>query len=478
MDALNRLKAEVFAKQKTLAKIYKEFGEQSLFDYAQGWKVSLVSKNTRAFFDSAGSLLQKVYPESVVNEALIQTGQMPLVSTIDHHGILNHPFFVNSNLIFGQRRGLKYLLCLSTAGVSLNNSSWPGCLLLSRPDGQTERLSFFPDRLKTRAVLTANNFSKEDSARVENQIKTLDFLPFDGRQRLLGLIQEIFHSPELFNFKNFAAQASYVSGALWEKIFPDAPKLLYLPLESLISDIIVKEIAANKDHLLYKLFFTAPGWDSIEKYFSGTLGAFGGGHKGSFLFWGIDGKGRRIRLARQKDKLYHGDFAVSSSAESIVGGLQTGKLYPTSLICFLVLLYYGVTCLGGFNQVNWLTDIKEKFADLLAGIGEKDLAAWILSVPTENFAEGSLAFGISPQGQIYKPTGLDLFLRNDPGIYEKYRQLASKITLGESIDAALPEIYKIITPAPDRIGSLADLTESTAINESGLADKVREIFLP
>jgi hypothetical protein len=169
MDALNRLKAEVFAKQKTLAKIYKEFGEQSLFDYAQGWKVSLVSKNTRAFFDSAGSLLQKVYPESVVNEALIQTGQMPLVSTIDHHGILNHPFFVNSNLIFGQRRGLKYLLCLSTAGVSLNNSSWPGCLLLSRPDGQTERLSFFPDRLKTRAVLTANNFSKEDSARVENQ---------------------------------------------------------------------------------------------------------------------------------------------------------------------------------------------------------------------------------------------------------------------------------------------------------------------
>jgi hypothetical protein len=316
----------------------------------------------------------------------------------------------------------------------------------------------------------------KDVEKVQSQIQTAGFLTEDNKHRLLDLVEEIFQNENFFKFDNFSAQASYASAALWAKVFPAAPKLFYLPLEELISAVIADEIAPNKDHILYKLFFTVLGWDSIEKYFQGSLGAFSSSHKGSFLFWGLSGKVRRIHLARRKDQLANGDFVIPANAEAIVNNLQTGKLYPTSLVCFLVLLYYGVTCLGGFNQVNWLSDIKEKFNDLLTERGEINLAEHITAVPTENFAEGSLAFGLNQQGQVYKPTILDLFLHNDPGIYEKYRQLASKITLKESIDAALPEIYKVIILAKDRESKLLDITENDILNYSGLADKIKSVL--
>jgi len=477
MNNFAALKSEVFAKQKVLAKIYAQAGTRSLFDYVRGWAVSSPSENTRVFFNQAQKLLLRVYPAELVDDVLRQNGQSPLVSTIDHHGILNHPFFINSNLIYSQRATIKYLLCLSTAGVSLNNSSWPGCLLFSRPDGRMERFSFFRDKIKTQTVLAVKGFNSEDVALFESHIKAAGFLSKDNKQRLLGLTQEIFSDPGLFEFSDFSEQAAHASSALWQKVFPSAPKLLYLPLEELVNELIVNEILPRNGHILHKLFFTTAGWDSIEKYFHGSLGAFTDSHKGSFLFWGISANLKRVHLHRFGSKIVdHGLYEFGLPDNSLIEALSKNVLYPTSLVCFLVLLYYGITCLGGFNQVNWLTDIKEKFIDLLAEWGERELAARVLAVPTENFAEGSLAFGVNQQGQIYKPSVLDLFLKNDPEIYEKYRQLASLVTVGESIDAQLPEIYRVITPAKDRDSNLLGITENDILNSSSLADKIKSVL--
>jgi hypothetical protein len=94
-------------------------------------------------------------------------------------------------------------------------------------------------------------------------------------------------------------------------------------------------------------------------------------------------------------------------------------------------------------------------------------------VPAENFAEGSLGFGLNKQGKIYNPTGLDLFLQSDGSLFEKYRGLAHKITVGESIDAQLPEIYRVITQGPDRDSSLMAITENDILSQNGLADKIK-----
>lgn len=475
VDNLSELKEAVFSKQKILAKLYTESAQKSLFEYVNGWPVSLPSENTGIFFGWVKKLLLRIYPAEFAEEVLKDAVQNPLVSTIDHHGILNHPFFVNSNLIYSQRENIKCLLCFSTAGVSLNNSSWPGCLLVTGQDGRPRRFSFFPDKIKNQAVLGARAISLSDVETVIGHIKSADFLNQENKSRLFGLVDEIFSRQEIFGFGDFSAQSSLVSGLLWNKIFPHAPVLVYLPLEELVSTIIIGEIAGDKNNILHKLFFTQKGWDSVEKYFQGSLGGFSGKHKGSFLFWGLK-NGRRAHLARQGQVLADYDFSVPPDAEKIVGMLEAKQLYPTTLMCFLTLLYYGLTCLGGFNQVNWLTDTKEKFIGLLKEWGEEGFAEKIAKIPTENFAEGSLAFAVNGQGGIYKPTGLDLFLQNDPNIYERYRQLALKITLGESIDAQLPEIYKVITSFKDRNNKLLDITESNILNFNGMADKIKAVL--
>jgi len=476
MDNLDNLRDAVFAKQKSLAKIYSKSGRLSLSNYAASWPVGKSNERAGVFLSRLEESLKRFYPSGPIEPVMAQLKSAPLVSTIDHHGILNHPFFLNSNLIYSQRPKLEYLVCLSTASVSLNNSSWSGCLLITDRGGSLRRFSFFPDRIKTQAVLGAKALGLKDVERVKLQITAADFLPANSKQKTLEIIEEIFQSENFYKLESFSRQAAYASAALWAKVFPFAPKLLYLPLEEIVSSVIASEIAPDKQHILHKLFFTTDGWNIIERYFLGSLGAFGSGRKGSFLFWGVDGKGRRIHLARRGNKLIDGDFVTSADAGLISGLLGSGKIYPTSLVCFLVLLYYGVTCLGGFNQVNWLTDIKEKFVDILIELSEREWANFVLEMPTENFAEGSLAFGVNSEGQIYKPSLLDLLLQKDPGLFNKYRQLASIITVGESIDIQLPEIYKVITPAEQRNSELLNVTENAILSTVGIAGKIKTVF--
>ena len=127
-DFLEKLKAAVFDRQKVLAEIYKQKSKSSLFDYVNSWQVGNL-KASADFIGAAKTLLEKLYPD-IANDVVDQLENQPLVSTIDHHGVLNHPFFINSNLIFSLY-GQEYLICLSTSGVSLNNSSWPASLLMT-----------------------------------------------------------------------------------------------------------------------------------------------------------------------------------------------------------------------------------------------------------------------------------------------------------------------------------------------------------
>jgi hypothetical protein len=523
MDIL-MLQKEVLGRQGVLGRIYGQNRDLSLTDYAAGWKVASGGQvsDFGEFLSSVELLAASLYGEKIAAQIARQLSQSPLASTVDHHGIFNHPFFLNSNLIYSLRPDLEYLVCFSTAGVSLNNSSWPGSLLITGQDGpvspgpsqggQMRRFSFFPDRIKTQAVLATQSFGPGDAARVSVHIQKADFLSEDNKLKLLFLVKEIFQDPKLFELRDFSQQAAVVSRLLWSKIFPTAPQLIYLPIEELVSLILSRGIIKHKDHLLYRLFFTESGWEIVEKYFQGTMGAFTqphflerinsgrsfnefnfnksdrncdkksgagftGGHKGSFIFWGVDKNRRRVHLSHLGRQLADRDFVVPLDPGQISQLLSAGQLYPSSLACFITLLYFGVTCLGGFNQVNWLAEIKQKFIDLLTEWGETEIKGRIEKISTDNFAEGNLAFGLNSRGQIYKPTALDLFLESGSLMYERYHGLASQMTLGESINTQLPEIYRVITPASGRRTELLAIGQADIIGQGELEHKIRRALL-
>jgi hypothetical protein len=466
MDKIKLLKAKVFGKQEILANVYSRSAGENLFDYVSKWQTSPPGKESKILASRAQELLFKIYPQEQAKAASAQLAALPLVSTIDHHGILNHPFFINSNLIFSLKKDLKYLICLSTSGVSLNNSSWPGSLLLTGSDGGSKRLSFFKDKLKTQTVFSAPAMDLQTTEAVLNKV--------GGGDKAITELKKLFKKVLANkNLNNFSSQSSIISSMLWSNIFPSAPEVIYLPVEDLVSRIIIQEIAPDPKHALHKLFFTEPGWRQIEKYFTGQLGAFISPAKGSFLFWAVDHNGRRLHLSREGAGIKGSGVNFSLSPEPISGALELRQIYPTSLVCFLVLLYYGITCVGGFNQVNWLTGIKEKFLELLEETGDVDTVNRLKSIPTQNFAEGNLAFLPSQNGLI-KATGIDLYL-SGRDYYPAYKKLAKSLTVGESMESLLPEIYRVITPGPERDPNLLTLSDADIIKQNGMAEKINSI---
>jgi len=451
-ETIENLKSQVFQKQKVLADIYFKHGQKSLFDYANSWKIGSL-KPRPDFISAAKLLLEKLYPDIALN-VLNQLKEHPLFSTIDHHGILNHPFFINSNLIFSLRQGQKYLVCLPTAGVSLNNSSWPGSLMYHDSQGNFRRASFFSDRFKHMPVLCAPPISQT----AVNRFGFIKHLP-----------AKLFGDESVFKLSNFSEQASVLSGKFWTAVFEAAPKVIYLPLEDLVSSLIADIICKNKNHVLHRLIFNLSGWQLLNKYFHGLKGAFNGDY-GTFLYWAVDKKGQRQRIARGQDSL---EFLLEP--EGLIKRLKDKTIYPGSLLCFLVLLYSHVTCLGGFNQVNWLTEIKAKFIELLKEMDEQVEAEEISAVPTDNFAEGNLVF-LYQNRRLIKPAALDIYLANDLGLYEKYRELGKIMTVGESIETLLPEIYKIVTPVVQRQQILLSVSDEQISQATSLNNKVFKIL--
>jgi hypothetical protein len=465
MNDLEALKAEVFGRQKVLALIYKDFGNKSLYKYVDGWNISPPTERSKVVALEAGKLISKIYSEDIGKEAASQIGRLPFASTIDHHGILNHPFFINSNLIFSLFNKQKYLISFGTSSISLNNSSWPGCLLFNNDRGELGRISFFPDKIKNKTVYAAPAIKPEDVWKVLNNINKSPYCNSEQKDKLGALVQEVFNNSRVFELPNFSTQASLISYKLWSEIFPSAKKIVYLPIEDLVSQILADKICTDSDNLLYNLFFSQKGLVLLEKYFSGSLGAFSSQHKGSFLFWALDGKGRRVHLQKKGNGIYGGRISIKLEPEVIAKALVKRQIYPTTLVCFLVLLYYQFTCIGGFNQVNWLTDIKDKFVLLLNEFGFDDEVKKITLMSTDNFAEADLAF-LSKAGELEKASGIDLYL-SGKDLYSTYFKLAEQLTLAQCIENSLPEIYKVVVSANMRKPSLLELTSKFIAHNNG-----------
>ena len=467
-----QLKVVVFGRQKVLAKIYQEHGAKNLYEYVNGWSLGSGAGLEDVFLRTLREALAEIYSANLAGEVALQLRAVPLVSTIDHHGILNHPFFVNSNLVFSFRDRQKYLLCLSTAGVSLNNSSWPGSLVFNSKVGLLRRVSFFPDKLKTSCVLSAPPLGAGHMQKVLGMVdKDIDFSPHE-KVKLQDLVKETFSAMGKSKFTDFSGQASQISSSFWQKFFPGAPGVVYLPVENLIEKLITEVIIPDAGHFLHQLFFTNEGLRLLEKYFTGTLGTFSGGHKRSFLFWGVDSKGRRVHLCREGRKLVGEGIEIDLVPDAVADAFRKKIIYPTSLVCFLVLLYYRVTCLGGFNQVNWVTEIKEKFLGLLGEMNRPDLIGQIEPVATKNFAEANLAF-LFKGSRLIKATGIDIYL-SGLNAHLLYQNLAKELTLKESIESLLPEIYRVIVPAGERDPDFLSLTDEAIAEQNGMAEKIRK----
>ena len=413
---LEQIKQAVFAKRPVLADIAKKHGGQTLKAYiADSWAVPAAAPDP-VFLETLKSQIAPVYGRPAAEKAAAQLLAKPLVSTIDHHGIWGHPFFVNSALIYSLHfKPGELSITFSTESVSLNNtSSWSGSILWHGENLKTRRASFFTDRQKHLPVFSAPAITEANITRFKN--------------RTSGQLNNLLGALNILPAQNFSAQACLMSQNLWQAVFPSAPALVYVPLETLVMKYLEK-VFGDPGHLLSRLILTGEGRALWQKFF---------GDEHTFMFWGIDAKGRRQVLKSL------------SQAPEVLKLMAERKIYPSSPLCFAVLLFAGFACAGGFNQTTWLTQTKEKLAVLLMELsgGGQASAEKISNLPTQNFAESSLAW-LKIGGRFAAPTAADLFLTGKD-YYGQYQKLAAQLTLEQSLNLAMPEIYEVVVPKAER----------------------------
>lgn len=430
---ITTIENEVFKRRPILKDIVSESGNQNLLSYIRNWEAGSAVGADSLFLECFAHVTSEIYGPAVAAKAKEQLLRKLLVSTIDHHGVWNHPIFVNAAVMHSLHfSDDEFVITLPTESVSLNNtSSWSASFLLQE-NHAVHRYSIFPDRLKTLPVFSVPSFTLEEVGRLESKSSSMQTLSeAAGLRKFVGQ-------------KSFSQQASMCTSELWHKVFPDAPRLLYLPLETIINDYIAA-IAPDTTHVLHKILFTKEGQKLWKKYF---------GDEHSYMFWEIDLHGKRQKMQ---------DFLFTP--EQTIHALSKRKMYPTSPLCFVSLLYAGVTCVGGFTQTTWLTRVAENFIKLLEEIGETEKAHTVSQNRTKHFAEGALVL-LSHKNVWSRPSAGEILLEGGM-TYAHLRGVAERMSLGQSIRFNMSTIYKVVVPTQAQEVKNVDDIEQKLIMEMG-----------
>lgn len=467
-ERFDRLKSRVLAKRPILGQILAKKGKKNLLEYAHEYvDVNLspaLPRRQAELLETVQELTQERFGDEVAESVVKQLKRHYFVSTADHMGPLTHPFFVNSNLltvaplISRPDSVLKNIVVLGCANVSYNNSSFPKGLLFHSYVNKTltqQRLSFLPSKPDKQVVYSIPAFNSESLKKVYGDLKTMQIKNEIGKREydiLQGLIQDVYDKPEILECRDYCEQSAKTNFHLWKRFFQASgivlPNLIHLEKEWVVVKLISK-YHLYQDTIINHVLFD-PSYESyINNYFEGIYGSFSRKDlKGTYLFWALPEGGRDyIQLWREGNYLVSkdGSYKIELHPEVIKKAMESKELIPNILLKFMVIcFYYGLKCLGGFNQVNYLTMMKNNYIKMNADLGNYRSIEMCARAQTKEMIDGlSIAFLETPTDPFALATGLDLILYGKKDGWENIMNVARNVTFEEAFNPLLPEIYKI-----------------------------------
>lgn len=494
----SRLKEAVLDKRPVLREILKKRGTKNLYDYSQEYiRVNLnppIQDRQEEFLGTFRSEVAKSLGAEVADSAVEQLRQHYYVSTADHHGPICHPFFLNSNLMASAPYFeyadpvLKNVIVLACANVSLNNSSFPrGLIFNSFGNGkiQTHRLSFLPSNAHSSTVYNFRPYTSDEVKKIkvllQEKVRSGDVQDSVGK-KINDLIDEIYNQPVVLDSDCFSDQVTKTNFQLWKKFFPSndpaTPNLIYLEQEGLVVRLLI-EHHLYSDSTIARILFD-PGYDDLMyKYFEGIMGAFSREREvGTYLFWGVSkDKNYRVQLWKDGDYLASkdGSIKIELSPTALEQALVDGQIIPSMMMIFITLcFYYGLKCLGGFNQVNYLTFMKNAYIKMQVDRGNyRSIEVCARAQTKELCGDLTVAFLGGPNGELIPATGLDLVLYSSHNTWPCLVEESKQISLEEALAPMMPEFYRIIYPEAERDPVLAAITPEEITKLIKLDEKIK-----
>lgn len=494
----NRLKELVLVKRPILAEILKKVGSKKLLDYANEYvDVNLgpvIPKRQDELLETVHELTNERFGKEVADSVAEQLKKYYFVSTADHLGPLTSPFFVNSNLLTASTvlahsdPVLKNIIVLGCANVSYNNSSFPRGMLFnshSNNEFKLNRLAFLPSRPDPHIVYSIGPYNSESITRMVTALNAMLSRKEIGKREhgiIHDLIKEIYDQPEILACKDYCEQAAKTNFVLWKKFFQASritlPNLIHLEKEWLVVKLINK-YHLYQDTIINHVLFDPKYEPYINTYFEGIYGSFSRANmRGTYLFWALP-KGHReyIQLWRKGSYLVSKDetYKVELNPETLRVAMESKELIPNILLKFMVIsFYYGLKCLGGFNQVNYLTLMKNNYIKMNADLGNYRSIEMCARAQTKELVDGlSIAFLGAPGKPFTLATGLDLILYGHKEGWNNLMHVMKSLSFEEAFSPLLPEIYKISYDKKDWEEDLLQITDKDISKLEGLDDKIK-----
>lgn len=498
LQHITQLKQVIFQRRPILHDIIRKHGSKSLYQYAQDYldiNLNPVIVGRQAhFFAVFKKEIARLYGEKVATEAAAQMSAYYFASTADHVGPTVHPFFLNSNLIISAAYDecpdslLRYVIVLSCANVSLGNSSFPrGLLFTSDRPGSPKilRLSFLPSTAHSASVYNFRAYTEREIQKVKTVIleqkKNGDTTEATAT-KLLVLVDDVYAASDVLARDNFSDQVAVTNVRLWNMFLANKqrpfPSLITIEQERLTTELLLTH-HLDQMTTLHRLLFDEKGEYFMNKYFEGIMGAFSRQEKwGTYLFWGVSAdKNYRVHLWKRGNSLVSNDgsFTLELTPEAVCDALRDKKIIPGMMLIYITIsFYYGLKCLGGPNQVNYLTLLKKAYIDMCVEWGDSESVQACDRVQTKEFVEGpTLAFLRTGGKEILPAMGLDLYLYHEEKTWETIINLTKVITLEEAFNPRLPDYYPLMYPDIERIPALSALTAKEITESTGLDKKLQ-----
>lgn len=457
----------VYKHKPVLEEVVSQNGVLSLKEY---FSLSFHSQNAttlerqQELLSVINEKTESLLGKTVADATTEQLSKNYYVSTADHHHFISHPFFCNSHLvqaISNREKGLKTVVVLGCGGISLNNSSFPRGLLFHDKNLEEKRLPFFSLKYRHHPVYAFPSYKINIFSSLLAEVKKKIF--GSEQDKLIGLIEEVFFRKEVVTQQWFSDQVTIANYHFWKQLpGEENTELIYLEQEEIVRLAILK-FHLFSDTLIHHILFDSQFHQAFEKNFDGKTGAFSTEEKsGTFLFWGIE-NGERVSLVKSGNFLKSAkNMRIELTPLSLQAALEKKVIFPSMALTFIVLsFYYGLRCGGGFSQVNYATELKAAYEDLLGSLGYEDKNIELSKVDTRYFC-GEFVFASLAHGVLNVPaTSVDLFLYASKETPAKLQELAATTTLAQAINPMMQEFYKIITGAFPEISEDIQLPKPT-----------------
>lgn len=481
-EKFDKLINSILVRKPVLRDIIVEFGNSSVLEYARR---HLVNSVEQVFPERAPELLSVVREEigrlfgsDIADRAVRQMSKFYSVSTADHHGPITHSFFLNPNLVCAAASAEdpeckeEFIITFPCANISFNNSSFPRGILYHAMNRQGRldmgRLAFVSAKNRQATLYGSPAYTREDIKRVYADIdrQVTEFgLSRKQMNELRGIIKDVYDQDALYAQKDYSDQMTLTNYALWKRFFPagsHAPDLLYVPMENIAVNTFLK-YHIDQDTILSKLVFNEEYANIIAELFNGVQGAFDfQTGAGTFMFWGLsEGKNNLLSLKRDGNVLVDasGEFRVELTPESLREALEKKRIAPSMLFVFAVLaFYYGLRCVGGFSQVNYLTQMQEQWVKFLTRINLIDDIPAVKKVQTRGFVgDLAIAYIKDATGKSCLASGIDLILYQGSEVWHSLCKNIRTLPLAEGFYSLCSDFYPVTYSAAERDPELSSI---------------------